>query len=58
MKDNDDSGLIGIGRVGRVMRFGNAAVKTANFWTVPEDASETTIICIEQMIGANIDSKA
>lgn len=48
MSYNDDSELIGLGRVGRVMRFGDIAVKTANVWTVPKGASETTIISYEQ----------
>jgi hypothetical protein len=38
------------------MRYGNIAVKTANIWTVPEDASETTIIGWEQMNELNIES--
>lgn len=53
MNNNDGPELIGLGRAGRVMRFGNIAVKTANIWTVPEDASETTVIGWEQMIELN-----
>ena len=57
MNNNDDgSELIGFGRAGRVMRFGNIAVKTANSWTAPEDASMTTIIGWEQMIKMNMES--
>ncbi|GLA57025.1 hypothetical protein AtubIFM54640_003149 [Aspergillus tubingensis] len=48
MSYNDGPELIGLGRVGRVMRFGDIAVKTANVWTVPKGASETTIISYEQ----------
>ncbi|GKZ19479.1 hypothetical protein AbraIFM66951_011090 [Aspergillus brasiliensis] len=53
MSNNDGPELIGIGRVGRVMRFGDIAVKTANIWTVPEGASETTIISYEQTTELN-----
>lgn len=56
MRNNDGPELIGLGRAGRVMRFGNIAVKTANIWTMPEDASETTIISWEQMIEQNKES--
>ncbi|KAL4890624.1 kinase-like domain-containing protein [Aspergillus ambiguus] len=35
--------LVGLGRVGCVMRFGEVAVKTANKWKVPNDASEYTV---------------
>lgn len=56
LNDDDETALIGLGRAGRVMRFGNIAVKTANIWTVPKDASETTIIGWEQMIELNKES--
>lgn len=56
MDDNDETTLIGLGRAGRVKRFGNIAVKTANIWTVPKDASETTIIGWEQMVELNKES--
>lgn len=56
MSYDDGPELIGLGRAGRVMRFGNTAVKTANIWTMPEDTSETTIVCREQMNEANIES--
>lgn len=56
MDNYDGPELIGLGRTGRVMRFGNIAVKTANIWTVPEDASETAIIGWKQTIGLNIES--
>lgn len=56
MNDNDSPELIGLGQAGRVMRLGDNAVKTANIWTTPEDASEATIICEEQMNEANIES--
>jgi tRNA A-37 threonylcarbamoyl transferase component Bud32 len=56
MNDNDETALIGLGRAGRVMRIGNIAVKTANIWTVPKDASETTIIGWEQMVELNKES--
>lgn len=51
-----DCDLIGLGRVGRVIRFGEVAVKTANVWTVPENASEDTIICYQQMNKINTKS--
>lgn len=38
------------------MRHGNIAVKTANIWTVPEDASETTKIGAELMNEVNRES--
>lgn len=56
MDDNDKPELIGLGRTGRVMRFGNTAVKTANIWTIPEDASESTIIGYEDMNEQNKES--
>lgn len=56
MNNNDGPELIGLGRAGHMMRFGNIAVKTANIWTVPEDASETTISGCEQMIELNMES--
>lgn len=56
MNDSDIPELIGLGRAGRVMRFGNIAVKTANIWTVPEDALETAIICTAQINETNIES--
>lgn len=56
VNNNDISELIGIGRTGRVMRFGNIAVRPANIWTVPEDASETTTISNEQLNEQNIRS--
>ncbi|PLB49605.1 hypothetical protein P170DRAFT_510134 [Aspergillus steynii IBT 23096] len=40
--------LIGLGRVGCVMRHGEIAVKTANKWPVPDNASEYTTILHEQ----------
>jgi serine/threonine protein kinase len=55
-KDDGDAELVGLGRVGRVMRFGNVAVKTANIWTVPEDAPETAVICTGQMNETNMES--
>ena len=55
-EDNEDSELIGLGRVGRVMRVSNMAVKTANIWSVPEDASETTAICKRQTNETNVES--
>lgn len=48
MDDNDKPELIGLGRAGRVMRVGNIAVETANIWSMPESASEATIIGWEQ----------
>lgn len=56
MNNNDGPELVGLGRAGRVMRFGNIAVKTPNIWTMPEDVSETTIISWEQMIEQNKES--
>ncbi|PYI30275.1 hypothetical protein BP00DRAFT_457975 [Aspergillus indologenus CBS 114.80] len=56
MTKSDDSELIGLGRVGRVMRFGDIAVKTANIWAVPKGATETTIISLEQMTELNKES--
>ncbi|OJJ67155.1 hypothetical protein ASPBRDRAFT_349942 [Aspergillus brasiliensis CBS 101740] len=56
MTNNDGPELIGLGRVGRVMRFGDIAVKTANIWTVSEGASETTIISYEQTTELNKES--
>lgn len=56
MNNNDGPELVGLGRAGRVIRFGNIAVKTANIWTVPEGASETTVIGREQMNELNIES--
>jgi serine/threonine protein kinase len=56
MTDNNDPELIGLGRTGRVLRVGNTAVKTANIWTLPENASETTIIYREQMNETNRES--
>lgn len=53
MDEDNNPELIGLGRSGRVMRFGNSAVKTANIWTVPEDASDSTIICNEQINDTN-----
>ncbi|GKZ36492.1 hypothetical protein AbraIFM66950_007608 [Aspergillus brasiliensis] len=56
MSNNDGPELIGLGRVGRVMRFGDIAVKYANIWTVPEGASEATIISYEQTTELNRES--
>ncbi|GLA13542.1 hypothetical protein AnigIFM62618_010795 [Aspergillus niger] len=56
MSDDDGPELIGLGRVGRVMRFGDIAVKTANIWTVPDNASEMTIISYEQTTELNKES--
>lgn len=56
MNHDDGPELVGLGRVGRVMRYGGIAVKTANIWPVPENASETTIISKEQMNRTNIES--
>lgn len=57
MNDEDnDSELVGLGRVGQVMRIGNIAVKTANIWTVLENASEVSIICNRQMNETNMES--
>jgi len=53
MNNNDGPEVIGLRRDGRVMRFENVAVKTANIWTAPEDASMTTIIRLEQTIELN-----
>lgn len=38
------------------MRFGNIAIKTANIWPVPEDASEGTVVATEQMNEMNEES--
>lgn len=56
MNNIDGPELIGLGRTGRIMRHGNIAVKTANIWTVPEDASETTKIGAELMNEVNRES--
>ena len=48
--------LIGLGRVGCVMRIGDIAVKTANTWTVPENASEYTSIVYQQTNRTNEES--
>lgn len=56
MNSNDGPELIGLGRTGRVMRYGKIAVKTANIWTAPEDASERTRIGWEHMIELNMES--
>ncbi|KXG54484.1 uncharacterized protein PGRI_076280 [Penicillium griseofulvum] len=53
--NNDGPELIGLGRTGRVMRFGDIAVKTANIWTAPKNSSETAIIGWEQMTKQNIE---
>ena len=58
-EDIEDSELIGLGRVGRVTRVGNIAVKTANIWSVPEDgddASETTAIYKRHTNETNVES--
>ncbi|RJE26177.1 hypothetical protein PHISCL_01527 [Aspergillus sclerotialis] len=48
--------LIGVGRVGCVMRTEEVAVKTPNKWTVPDNASEYTTIVYEQMNRTNEES--
>ncbi|RAL04761.1 uncharacterized protein BO80DRAFT_422001 [Aspergillus ibericus CBS 121593] len=50
---NTKADLIGIGRTGCVMRYGDVAVKTTNKWTVPADASEYTTIVYQQMNRSN-----
>ncbi|KNG80905.1 hypothetical protein ANOM_010097 [Aspergillus nomiae NRRL 13137] len=48
--------LIGLGRVGCGMRIGDIAVKTANTWTVPANASEYTSIVYQQTNRTNEES--
>ncbi|KAE8355940.1 hypothetical protein BDV28DRAFT_128144 [Aspergillus coremiiformis] len=48
--------LIGLGRVGCVMRIGDIAVKTANKWPVPANASEYTTILHHQTNRMNEDA--
>lgn len=48
--------LIGLGRVGCVMRIGDIALKTANKWRVPDNASEYTTILHEQTNRNNEES--
>lgn len=48
--------LIGLGRVGCVMRIGDIALKTANKWRVPDNASEYTTILHEQTNRTNEES--
>lgn len=51
-----ESDLIGLGRVGCVKRFGDVAVKTANQWPVPHDASEYTMSVYNHMNRTNEES--
>ncbi|KAF7589610.1 hypothetical protein BBP40_004024 [Aspergillus hancockii] len=48
--------LIGCGRVGCVIRYGEIAAKTANKWTVPDNASEYTTIVYQQINMPNEES--
>lgn len=56
MNDGHGAELVGLGRVGRMMRFVDIAVKTANIWTVSENRPETRVISKEQMNKTNIES--